>query len=222
MEITQTNPRGNKMKNKLLVISLLTVLMFTGCGKKDAEQVVSEPEIVDETDMVEEVEPTEPEETIAVEEEAVAEDVPLTQEELDKLNAEATTDAQKEALDAYETITKEGTWTDAYGVTYTEVVGKPDGSWRRMTDAEAEKTLETAGITSDEYYYAQAELQGKDYVEYDTVTGIVYYDPYKFVEAIQPVLEESRRKNEAGGDVVSEEEIRQILGDEAAKELFGI
>ena len=210
------------MKNKLLVISLLTVLMFTGCGKKDAEQVVSEPEIVDETDMVEEVEPTEPEETIAVEEEAVAEDVPLTQEELDKLNAEATTDAQKEALDAYETITKEGTWTDAYGVTYTEVVGKPDGSWRRMTDAEAEKTLETAGITSDEYYYAQAELQGKDYVEYDTVTGIVYYDPYKFVEAIQPVLEESRRKNEAGGDVVSEEEIRQILGDEAAKELFGI
>ena len=210
------------MKNKLLVISFLTVLMFTGCGKKDAEQVVSEPEIVDETDMVEEVEPTEPEETIAVEEEAVAEDVPLTQEELDKLNAEATTDAQKEALDAYETITKEGTWTDAYGVTYTEVVGKPDGSWRRMTDAEAEKTLETAGITSDEYYYAQAELQGKDYVEYDTVTGIVYYDPYKFVEAIQPVLEESRRKNEAGGDVVSEEEIRQILGDEAAKELFGI
>ena len=210
------------MKNKLLVISLLTVLMFTGCGKKDAELVVSEPEIVDETDMVEEVEPTEPEETIAVEEEAVAEDVPLTQEELDKLNAEATTDAQKEALDAYETITKEGTWTDAYGVTYTEVVGKPDGSWRRMTDAEAEKTLETAGITSDEYYYAQAELQGKDYVEYDTVTGIVYYDPYKFVEAIQPVLEESRRKNEAGGDVVSEEEIRQILGDEAAKELFGI
>ena len=210
------------MKNKLLVISLLTVLMFTGCGKKDAEQVVSEPEIVDETDMVEEVEPTEPEETIAVEEEAVAEDVPLTQEELDKLNAEATTDAQKEALDAYETITKEGTWTDAYGVTYTEVVGKPDGSWRRMTDAEAEKTLETAGITSDEYYYAQAELQGKDYVEYDTVTGIVYYDPYKFVEAIQPVLEESRRKNEAGGDIVSEEEIRQILGDEAAKELFGI
>ena len=210
------------MKNKLLVISFLIVLMFTGCGKKDAEQVVSEPEIVDETDMVEEVEPTEPEETLAVEEEAVAEDVPLTQEELDKLNAEATTDAQKEALDAYETITKEGTWTDAYGVTYTEVVGKPDGSWRRMTDAEAEKTLETAGITSDEYYYAQAELQGKDYVEYDTVTGIVYYDPYKFVEAIQPVLEESRRKNEAGGDVVSEEEIRQILGDEAAKELFGI
>ena len=197
------------MKNKLLVISLLTVIMFTGCGKKD-------------TDMVEEVEPTEPEETIEVEEEAVAEDVPLTQEELDKLNAEATTDAQKEALDAYETITKEGTWTDAYGVTYTEVVGKPDGSWRRMTDAEAEKTLETAGITSDEYYYAQAELQGKDYVEYDTVTGIVYYDPDKFVAAIQPVLEESRRKNEAGGDVVSEEEIRQILGDEAAKELFGI
>ena len=132
------------MKNKLLVISLLTVLMFTGCGKKDAEQVVSEPEIVDETDMVEEVEPTEPEETIAVEEEAVAEDVPLTQEELDKLNAEATTDDQKKALDAYETITKEGSWTSPNGVTYTEVVGKPDGSWRRMTDAEAEKTLETA------------------------------------------------------------------------------
>ena len=146
----------------------------------------------------------------------------LTQEELDKLNAEATTDAQKEALDAYETITKEGSWTDAYGVTYTEVVGKPDGSWRRMTDAEAEKTLETASPGEDKYYYAQAELKGKDYVKYDTVTGIVYYDPYEYAEATEAVREESRRKNEAGGDIVSEEEIRQILGDEAAKELFGI
>ena len=204
------------MKNKLLVISLLTVLMFTGCGKKDAEQVVSEPEIVDETDMVEEVEPTEPEETIAVEEEAVAEDVPLTQEELDKLNAEATTDAQKEALDAYETITKEGTWTDAYGVTYTEVVGKPDGSWRRMTDAEAEKTLETADPVNDiNYFLADAELKGKDWVEYDTVTGKIYYDPYEYEEAMQSVVE--RLEEDSVDDhVYTYEEMRELIGDDGA------
>lgn len=129
----------------------------------------------------------------------------LTQEELDKLNAEATTDAQKEALDAYETITKEGTWTDAYGVTYTEVVGKPDGSWRRMTDAEAEKTLETASPGEDKYYYAQAELKGKDYVKYDTVTGIVYYDPYEYAEATEAVREESRRISEVDEDLSADE-----------------
>ena len=146
----------------------------------------------------------------------------LTQEELDKLNAEATTDDQKEALDAYETITKEGSWTDAYGVTYTEVVGKPDGSWRRMTDAEAEKTLETADPVNDiNYFLADAELKGKDWVEYDTVTGKIYYDPYEYAPVLEATVEESRAKS-GDEDIVSEEEIRQILGDEAAKELFGI
>ena len=50
------------MKNKLLVISFLTVLMFTGCGKKDAEPVVSE--VVEETEPVAEIEPVEEVETV--------------------------------------------------------------------------------------------------------------------------------------------------------------
>ena len=145
----------------------------------------------------------------------------LTQEELDKLNAEATTDAQKEALDAYETITKEGSWTDAYGVTYTEVVGKPDGSWRRMTDAEAEKTLETADPVNDiNYFLADAELKGKDWVKYDTVTGKVYYDPYEYAPVLEAKVEEGRRISQVDEDL-SAEEVKELLGEERYNELFG-
>lgn len=130
----------------------------------------------------------------------------LTQEELDKLNAEATTDDQKKALDAYETITKEGSWTSPNGVTYTEVVGKPDGSWRRMTDAEAQKTLETADPVNDiNYFLADAELKGKDWVEYDTVTGKIYYDPYEYAPVLKATVEESRRISEVDEDLSADE-----------------
>ena len=130
----------------------------------------------------------------------------LTQEELDKLNAEATTDDQKKALDAYETITKEGSWTSPNGVTYTEVVGKPDGSWRRMTDAEAEKTLATADPVNDiNYFLADAELKGKDWVKYDTVTGKVYYDPYEYAPVLKAKVEENRRISEVDEDLSADE-----------------
>ena len=156
-----------------------------------------------------------------VEDADLVEGTALTQEEIDALKSEATTDEQQKALDAYETITKEGSWTSPNGVTYTKAVGKPDGSWSKMSKAEAEQVLETAAPSSDEYYFAQAELKGKDYVTYDTVTGTIYYDPYEYAEAMEPVREKSRERT-GEESIVSEDEIREILGDEAAKELFGI
>ena len=222
------------MKNRIVLILLATltatILLFTGCGKKaDTEPVVSEAveeieevepvaetKTVEEAESTEEVEPTEP-----VEEEAVAEDVPLTQEELHTLKSQATTDDQKKALDAYETITKEGSWTSPNGVTYTEVVGKPDGSWRRMTDAEAEKTLETADPVNDiNYFLADAELKGKDWVKYDTVTGKVYYDPYEYAPVLEAKVEEGRRISQVDEDL-SAEEVKELLGEERYRELFG-
>lgn len=218
------------MKNRTVLILLATltatILLFTGCGKKaDTEPVVSESAETEDVEEVESIEETEPveeaEQTESVEEEPVAEDVPLTQEELDTLKSQATTDAQKEALDAYENITKEGTWTDAYGVTYTEVVGKPDGSWRRMTDAEAEKTLETADPVNDiNYFLADAELKGKDWVKYDTVTGKVYYDPYEYAPVLEAKVEEGRRISQVDEDL-SAEEVKELLGEERYRELFG-
>lgn len=216
------------MKNRTVLILLATltatILLFTGCGKKaDTEPVVSESAETEDVEEVESIEETEPveeaEQTESVEEEPVAEDVPLTQEELDTLKSQATTDAQKEALDAYENITKEGTWTDAYGVTYTEVVGKPDGSFRKMSEAEIEETLATANPKSDDYMIAQAEKEGS-FVYYDTVTGKVYYDPYKLSEDSKPIIQENIERSQGEGDL-SAEEVKELLGEERYRELFG-
>ena len=154
-----------------------------------------------------------------VEDADLVEGTALTQEELDKLNAEATTDDQKKALDAYETITKEGSWTSPNGVTYTEVVGKPDGSFRKMSNAEIEETLATANPKSDDYMIAQAEKEGS-FVYYDTVTKRVYYDPYKLSEDSKPIIQENIERSQGEGDL-SAEEVKELLGEERYNELFG-
>ena len=185
------------MKNKLLVISFLTVLMFTGCGKKDAEPVVSEvveeieeAEPVDETEPVEEVETAEPTEVSNGEYNGAGEDVEvegeivegtaLTQEEIEELKASATTSNEKLYIDIYEQITQNGSYTDEYG-TLSKAVGKPDGSWRRMTDAEAQAII-AQGEDAEGYYAAEAELESSSsiwcYIEGDTV----YYDYYAWEE----------------------------------------
>ena len=185
------------MKNKLLVISFLTVLMFTGCGKKDAEPVVSEvveeieeAEPVDETEPVEEVETAEPTEVNNGEYNGAGEDVEvegeivegtaLTQEEIEELKASATTSNEKLYIDIYEQITQNGSYTDEYG-TLSKAVGKPDGSWRRMTDAEAQAII-AQGEDAEGYYAAEAELESSSsiwcYIEGDTV----YYDYYAWEE----------------------------------------
>ena len=185
------------MKNKLLVISFLIVLMFTGCGKKDTEPVVSEvveeTEPVAEIEPVEEVETTEPEETIAVEEEIQQqEDVEvdgevvggstLTQEEIDELKASATSSGDQYSLTLYEEVTKNGTYTDEYGRTFNKVVGKPDGSWRRMTDAEAQAII-AQGEDAEGYYAAEAELEGTSWRYMEGRTGTIYYDYYAWLDS---------------------------------------
>ena len=174
------------MKNKLLVISFLTVLMFTGCGKKDAEPV-------EETEPVEEVEITEPEETIAVEEEIQQqEDVEvegevvggstLTQEEIEELKASAPSNIAKENVEIYEKIINGGAWTDNSGYAWDKVVGKPDNSWRRMTDAEAQAII-AQGEDAEGYYAAEAELEGKNWFCMDGKTGTIYFDYYAWLDS---------------------------------------
>ena len=167
--------KGTKYLTTILSLILVTALLFTGCGKKDTEAVVSEvveeiekAEPVEETEPVEEVEITEPEETIAVEEEIqqqedvevegeIVEGTALTQEEIDELKASATTSNEKLYIDIYEQITQNGSYTDEYG-TLSKAVGKPDGSWRRMTDAEAQAII-AQGEDAEGYYAAEAELE---------------------------------------------------------------
>ena len=186
------------MKNKLLVISFLTVLMFTGCGKKDAEPVVSEvveeieeAEPVDETEPVEEVETAEPTEVNNGEYNGAGEDVEvegeivegtaLTQEEIEELKASATTSNEKLYIDIYEQITQNGSYTDEYG-TLSKAVGKPDGSWRRMTDAEAQAII-AQGEDAEGYYAAEAELEGKNWFCMDGKTGTIYFDYYAWLDS---------------------------------------
>ena len=170
--------------------------MFTGCGKKDTEPVVSEvveeTEPVAEIEPVEEVETTEPEETIAVEEEIQQqEDVEvdgevvggstLTQEEIEELKASAPSNIAKENVEIYEKIINGGTYTGGYGGVYDKVVGKPDNSWRRMTDAEAQAII-AQGEDAEGYYAAEAELEGKNWFYMDGKTGTIYYDYYAWEE----------------------------------------
>ena len=186
------------MKNKLLVISFLTVLMFTGCGKKDAEPVVSEiveeieeAEPVEETEPVEEVETAEPTEVNNGEYNGAGEDVEvegeivegtaLTQEEIEELKASATTSNEKLYIDIYEQITQNGSYTDEYG-TLSKAVGKPDGSWRRMTDAEAQAII-AQGEDAEGYYAAEAELESSSSIWCYIAGDTVYYDYYAWLDS---------------------------------------
>lgn len=95
----------------------------------------------------------------------------LTQEEIDQLKANATTDKEKESIDAYESITKTGEWIDpVYHGTYNEVVGKPgDTSWRQMTDEEAQAVLAEHPNNA----IAKAELENGTWCKF--MFGKVYF-----------------------------------------------
>lgn len=110
----------------------------------------------------------------------IVEGTALTQEEIEELKASATTSNEKLYIDIYEQITQNGSYTDEYG-TLSKAVGKPDGSWRRMTDAEAQAII-AQGEDAEGYYAAEAELESSSsiwcYIEGDTV----YYDYYAWEE----------------------------------------
>ena len=190
--------KGTKYLTTILSLILVTALLFTGCGKKDTEAVVSEiveeieeAEPVDETEPVEEVETAEPTEVSNGEYNGAGEDVEvegevvggstLTQEEIDELKASAETDLAKKNIDRYEIIINGGTYTDGYGGVYDKVVGKPDNSWRRMTDAEAQAII-AQGEDAEGYYAAEAELEGTSWRYMDGRTGTIYYDYYAWEE----------------------------------------
>lgn len=133
------------MKNKLLTtICILTVLICTGCSKKEAEPVVSEAveeiektEPVEETEIVEDIVEEEPTDVEADDE--FVEGTTLTQEEIDELKANSADSAFQVGLEAYKAITSGGTYTSKGSVgeiTYTKVVGTPsEDGWVWFDDA---------------------------------------------------------------------------------------
>jgi len=186
------------MRNKTMWIAmgilLVAVIGFTGCGKKEieTEPVISEAvEEIEATVPEEVVEPVE-EETTPIEDivpeeeivETVVEEEPtegttLTQEELDQLKANAPTDEAKKNVEIYESITNNGSWTSESG-TYTKIVGTPDGSWKKLTDAEAQAIVDTGAMTK-EAFLAACELEGTSFCR--VIGDTVYLDPYAYREA---------------------------------------
>lgn len=178
------------MKNKTVLVLLVTlsatVFMFIGCEKKENDTVpvvseaVKEVQTAEPEEVVESVEEdTAPIKDTAAEEE-LAEETILTQKELDELKANAPTDQAKENVEIYEAITNSGSWTDESG-TYTKVVGKPDGSWRRMTDEEAQAIVDTGAMTK-EAFLAQCEIEGTSFIR--VIADTVYLDAYAYREAV--------------------------------------
>ena len=113
----------------------------------------------------------------------------LTQDEIDSLKANASTDAEKKAIDAYESITQNGTWNNSQGVPYTKVVGNPaDTSWRKLSDEEVKATLDKGDPgylapieEQQEYEMALRESQAGQIQGY--VGDTVYYDFYAYCDA---------------------------------------
>lgn len=168
-----------KKINLLLNILLLISLLFAGCDKKD-QAIVSE--------IVQEVE--EKSEHIVIEEEIIEDNTPLTKEEIEGLKANAATDTTKRNIQIYEAIIIDGGWNfENDDVNYTRIVGKPDGSWRRMSDEEAEAIV-AQGADAECYADAKAELQGSDWIQKNNKTGTIYLDYYSYKqEVILPQIE---------------------------------
>ena len=203
------------MKKKALVLFLATMtataLLFTGCGNKENETTP----VAEET--IEEIEATEPEEIEPVEEDNLGETnevegdsvgasiivdgeivggTALTQAEIDELKSTASGSFEK-SLAIYEGVTRNGSYTSSNGAFYNRVVGTPgDTSWRRMTDEEAQRILETADPNSSEYSSAKAELQGAEWSKVWGMTNTVYFDYYEYKKVVQAHLEEQRNSED--------------------------
>lgn len=148
----------------------------------DAELGLNEGQVIDrETDDNEQVDTTGANgtsESIELPGDIV-EGTALTQEEIDELKATATTDMAKRGVDAYESITQTGSWTNSQGAVATEVVGKPgDTSWRQMTDEEAQAALDK-NIND---IIAKAELKAGTWNKF--WDGKIYFNPYEYYNDI--------------------------------------
>ena len=116
---------------KVMLLMMAITLSITGCSKIENEE--SEALLVTEETTVE-AEAPEPDET----EPEIIEETTLSQAEIDELKANAPTDTARENAEIYEAIINKGKWTSDSDTIYTTAVGKPDSSWRRMTDEEAQ------------------------------------------------------------------------------------
>lgn len=175
------------MDNRKLYIAigiLIISIGLGGCNNADDGSAVSvfsnavqQIEIPEpEPDPVEQDEPFEENEDV---EEDIVDDTPLTQEEIDELKANATTDMAKRGIDAYESITNTGSWKTSGGGVATEVVGKPgDTSWRQMTDEEAQAALDK-NIND---IIAKAELKAGTWNKF--WDGKIYFNPYEYRDAM--------------------------------------
>lgn len=103
----------------------------------------------------------------------IVEGTALTQEEIDQLKANATTDMAKRGVEGYEAIINNGSWE--HGGTVSEVVGKPgDTSWRQMTDEEARAYMEEKPGSQ----IGEAELNAGTWNK--VFKGKLYFNPYEY------------------------------------------
>lgn len=105
----------------------------------------------------------------------------LTQEEIDQLKANATTDMAKRGVEGYEAIINNGSWE--HGGTVNEVVGKPgDTSWRQMTDEEARAYMEEKPGS----VVGEAELNAGTWNK--VFKGKLYFNPYEYEKAVDEAV----------------------------------
>ena len=194
------------MSNKRLYIAfgiMFISLTINGCQSNDNSSVVPafsdsviEIEIPEPTDSLNEGQAIDREGSTEIEganaaqgevadsNVEVVEHTALTQEEIDELKANATTDMAKRGIDAYESITNTGSWKTSGGGVATEVVGKPgDTSWRQMTDEEAQAALDK-NIND---IIAKAELKAGTWNKF--WDGKIYFNPYEYYDAIRADVE---------------------------------
>lgn len=180
------------MDNRKLYIAIGILIISVGLGGcnnadngsavsvfSNAVQQIEIPE--PEPDPVEQDEPVEENEDV---EEDIVDATPLTQEEIDELKANATTDMAKRGIEAYESIINTGGYDwSGYGSIATEVVGKPgDTSWRRMTDEEAQGMLKETNL-----YLPFAELNAGTWNGF--FDGKIYFNPYEYGDAMRADVE---------------------------------
>lgn len=192
------------MDNRKLYIAIGILIISVGLGGcnsaddgsavsvfSNAVQQIEIPE--PEPDPVEQDEPVEENEDV---EEDIVDDPPLTQEEIDELKANATTDMAKEGIEAYESIINTGSYDwSGYGSIATEIIGKPgDTSWRQMTDEEAQAALEKD--IND--IIADAELNAGTWNDY--YRGKIYFNPYEYFAAMKEYNDAFRVENKVYSD----------------------
>lgn len=187
---------------KVMLLMMAITLSITGCSKIENEE--SEAPLVTEETTVE-AEAPKPDKT----EPEIVEETTLSQAEIDELKANAPTDTARENAEIYEAIINKGKWTSDSDTIYTTAVGKPDSSWRRMTDEEA-KAISAKGEDSWEAAAAQAELEGNSWYWLEPTTNTIYFDYYVYQEKVAKPRHEQRMQEELE---YNQQQLEEILSN---------